>query len=95
MIISHQSYSKISKRRKIADESENEDNSVDSKHELSMLNGEVSMLQDENDELREENENLIMQIDNITFQFEAELEKLNIENKELEFKLLRSGIFKF
>lgn len=51
------------------------------------------MLQDENDELREENENLIMQIDNITFQFEAELEKLNIENKELEFKLLRSGIF--
>ena len=48
------------------------------------------MLHDENEELRDENDQLINKIETIAFQFEAQMEKLNIEKKDfqkqIEFK---------
>jgi hypothetical protein len=91
VISSHKSVSKISRRGRLADESDNEDISFDSKQELSILNQEFSTLQDENDNLKTDNEKLIIEINNIKFEYEAELETLNIGNQELQLNLSKNG----
>lgn len=47
------------------------------------MNGDNSIFKGESDECKKENEDLLKDINNVTFQFEAEIEKLSIENKEL------------
>ena len=51
------------------------------------------MLHDENEELRDENDQLINKIDTIAFQFEAQMEKLNIEKKDFQKQIEFKGKF--
>lgn len=57
------------------------------KEGITTINCDFNMLQEDNEELKQENMELLFEINNITFQFEAEIEKLTMANKDLMTKL--------